>query len=817
MRANWIIWMMVLFVALTAFACGGSDDASVDGDADGDAPDGDDPDGDEPDGDDPDGDTDGDEEFQYPDPAFIFEVRTPAATAADEPYMQEFSEQFHRVEQLPSLDVKALAVIGAAVYLGAVDGLYQLNDTSRIFEAMPLGGAAGAVHAIADELYEGKLAVALAERVDLIDLGGSSHDSFAFTDNPVIDIAVGGGKLVAATQNGLYEHESNGGWTLITGSDVHTYQGLDIADDGTLYAATDNGVRITGDGGSETWSNVSGELLDNDARAVAVCGSRVAVATASGLSIVGDGDPRRFLAQPDGFPTDNLIAVTCSDAGFLVGHEVGATFLSSDYSHIDHYASIRWTPGLRAPAVALSATGERWIGTEAGAGRIYLIERTLADKEPVFDSMVPHFWRMGGFFASDGRVDDPWADPDTMTLNDKDNDGLWTQMMIGGWCMAYAATGEEKYYDYARKAMDNMFLLVDIPAISFERAGLERGFISRSIVRDDEGSVWESKLTQDNWHQETWEEQEHVWKDDTSSDELAGHFFGFPVFYDLCAKTQDEKDEIAAYADEVARYIVEGGFKLIDLDGERTLHGHWDPDTISIAVDGVTACLGNGYEITDCGEAFYGGGWLNSLEALGMLLAAYHMTGDSYFYDAYELLHTTHRYAEVAMAGDDTLTIVSDSIANHSDHELATLAYTSLIRYEADDARRADWIESYKFMYDHERPERNPWWAAAYALSGGADPDVDSALRTLREMPDDLREWHVNHAHRKDHVKVVDDRHGHEQIDRVYPYDELRTMWWNGNPYSMSDGGDGSSYQAPTNWLLPYYMGLYSGIIQSGD
>ena len=53
--------------------------------------------------------------------------------------------------------------------------------------------------------------------------------------------------------------------------------------------------------------------------------------------------------------------------------------------------------------------------------------------------------------------------------------GLWTEMQIGAWCYAYAVTGEQRYYDSARRAMDVMLLQFDIPAKTFQAAGHEPG------------------------------------------------------------------------------------------------------------------------------------------------------------------------------------------------------------------------------------------------------------------------------------------------------------------------------------------------------
>ena len=59
----------------------------------------------------------------------------------------------------------------------------------------------------------------------------------------------------------------------------------------------------------------------------------------------------------------------------------------------------------------------------------------------------------------------------------------------------------------------------------------------------------------------------------------------------------------------------------------------------------------------------------------------------------------------------------------------------------------------------------------------------------------------------------VPDRFNDPQFKTVFPYDEIRTMEWNGNPYAVSGGGDGRSVQGPWPWLLPYWTMRYFGAI----
>jgi len=873
MRSWKLMMFLFLVVCLTPLSCGDGDEGTTDGDQeneiDGDdeaeATDGDDEatDGDmdeaeqdlEADGDDDvSGENDTEIVKQYPDHTFIYERRTPPKSLPDSSYNQEFSERFVAPEALADADVYSMTNIAGTIVVGTSTGIYKKSPADATFVKTsltltnPIIDLSRTLFNTNELIFASESMIGHLDTTDWTGLGYQMQISA-----PIKAVASTNDKIYWADATGMHISGMEKSAEQKTNKDpVLDVSDIEIAPDGKLLLATANGVlEMASDieTFSTKWSTQNGTLLDDDVRDIAVCeghpNNRVVVASATGLAIFDGATMAVLKAEKGGLPTDQILSVDCNDKGIVVGYEIGASWIDDDLSHKDYYISARWMPEItnwetdnQVRAVAANDT-ERWVGTNKGVSKIYLVERTLADKEAYFDSeVVDHFWRMDGFFASDGRFpDSAWQGFDEMTRGDKDNDGLWTQMMIGGWCFAYVATGEEKYRDYARKGMQNMFKLFEFPAITFEENGLETGFISRSIVREDEGTVYSSKADagficgEENndgcveykdilrWNPINVDGTNYYWKADTSSDEYAGHYFGFPVYYDLCAN-DEEKAKIAEYTGKATQYIVDGGYRLLDLDGSQTTHGHWQPAHISACLDGLGNCTDVlGYTLEECMDActsgIGGGGWLNAIEILGQLLATYHMTGDTKFYDTYEYLLYEERYMEVAMPNDLTMTIISPSIANHSDHELAMLAYTTLIRYEPDDERRAYWIESLEFLYAHEKEERNPWWAAVCALSGCEEPDVDSSLQTLREIPDDIREWYINNTHRKDMVEIVADRHGDRQCDTTFPYDEIRTMWWNGNPYDLESGGDGRGLSAPTTFLLPYYMNLYSGLISS--
>ncbi len=773
--------------------------------------------------------------FAVPDPAFVHVRKAEAVVRAGDPYPMDEPVQYRTTDRLPDLDVRAMSAAAGAVWAGTASGLVRYDAEADRFVAVPLGeGADGSPVTDLSRVLtgDGRVVAVQAGALHLVEPDTQTVESL-----PTAPLAF---FAVEAGDDEVWASPSAGGlWRVVTlagRADLDIEQVLDegtgavrdLAVDagGVVWMATDSGLK-TWDGqamGSRTAAD--GTLLDDDVRVVIRVEDMVVAGTAEGLSLIGEDGHQTIPAGVGLLPEADITAIAADGPRLLLGHGIGATLVSVDPgpppvpTEVHHDVSRRWLPSDDVRAVAVDA-GRLWVGTAAGVSRIEWKTHTFAEKAEAMESLQEaHFWRLG-FVPSDVGTDDPWNPTEWRTW-DHDNDGLWTQMQIGAWCYAVAATGDDRYYQKARRAMDMMFLQIDIPAVDFEAAGLGRGFVTRSLVRDDEGAVFEDKKTKKNWHLVHYTDgHDYYWKDDTSSDETTGHFFGFPLFFDLCAKDEAERQAVAEHAAALASYIVDHGFRLIDLDGQPTTFGHWEPERLAAAVDGLDPCLEKALQAEDssaaiqaCFGSWYGEGWLNSVEILGHLLATWHMTGDRRFYDAYDRLITKYRYDKVAMPHSETVTITDPAFMNHSDHELAMLAYATLIRYEPSDARRATWIEGLLFLYDHERGERNPLWAALVTLAAGPEAaDLEPALQSLREIPFDRRDWRVDNTHRKDALDWPDDRHGRPQFDRVFPYDEIQTVWWNSNLRAKADGGDGRSVSGPMAWLLPYWAFRYAGVI----
>ncbi|MCX7944066.1 MAG: hypothetical protein N2746_06115 [Deltaproteobacteria bacterium] len=753
----------------------------------------------------------GDKDTGYLPPRTYYKIDKHSVIVKDTPYLEERVKFYYKEDQLPFLNTRKL-IYADVLYAWSEGRLLVYNEGLDIFEEVKdvvtelvdIGDVKGSDFLIGKTLD--KIVLFNKSTRKEIDVGTLIEDvRFFYGINS---------NYYFATANSVYKIKSDySGFEKIT--DIAGIKGIVVDENLNIFVATDSGLFEYNGSILKKYTAENGELGDNLVSSLALCDDNktLIIGTLSGYTIYKNGRFEKFYAKPDGLPMNRTNSVDCRGSTVALGHDIGATFIDQQTGHIDYYLSRRWILDEYVNDVALDKNGNRFVATKKGISKIYLVETTLSDKIRYFEDLQDkYYWRMDGFVAPDLTSSDEFEIKDPK-LWDSDNDGLWTQMQIAAWCMAYEVTKDEYYYNKARKAIEVMFLEVDVPAVDFEKAGLGYGFVARSLVREDEGEVYEDKKNRPNWHLVEYKGKKYYWKDDTSSDEIDGHFFGYSFYYDHCAKDDKERAEVAKRLGGIADYILRNGYQLIDLDGQKTTWGHWQPDYIGVAVDGVERCLKK-YPLDLCMESAHGGGWLNGTQILGFMLAAYRITGDIKFYNAYEELITKHKYDKLIEFTDDVWTVTRPAIANHSDHELAMLAYTILLRYEHNVERRKKWLNNLLKFYEWEIPERQPMWAAVVALYSEDGARVEDAIRTMREIPRDLRKVLVDNSNRQDAKDNGVDRFKKPQWDRVFPYDEIRTMWWNGNPYIKVYGGDPRYHGGPMFYSIAYWMLRYSGVLE---
>ncbi len=459
------------------------------------------------------------------------------------------------------------------------------------------------------------------------------------------------------------------------------------------------------------------------------------------------------------------------------------------------YHSRRWLPHDHVNSLSVDANDDVWVATRGGVARLYTERMTLEEKARRMHAVLRqrHVWS-GIVRAS--RLPAP-GQVDNGQLPSDDNDGLWTCMYLAAECFRYAATGDEQARRNASESLDAMLFLEQVTGLP--------GFIARSYVPAGQGPQHGGQ-----WHRSAdgrWD-----WKSDTSSDELDGHMFAWAVYYDLVDDPQ-RRQRIAQVARRVMDHLLEHGLVWIGPNGQPTTWGMWAPERLNQDPK-WTAERG-----------------LNSLEILSHLKVVHHVTGDEKYQRAYESLVRDHAYAINTVRQK---IVYPPSAVNHSDDELAFLAYYPLLQYEQNPDLRRIYLLSIERSWQIERPEQSALFNFVYGASikddlarqpdtvamlkdlvtAGADLapgfDLELSVAALQDVPLDLVSWTVNNSTRQDLPRATyRSRAGELLAVSPLPPSERRLMRWNADPYVLDGGDAGLREDDGTFFLLPYWMARY--------
>jgi len=534
------------------------------------------------------------------------------------------------------------------------------------------------------------------------------------------------------------------------------------------------------------WPRVDVLYRGRDLTALGFRGTQVWVGTKHGYLAVDLSNGRVSIPLQTQLPATEITSLAPTADGLWAGTTRGA-FFQSGPNRFRYYASRRWLSDDRVVDLQPGRAGEVMVLTETGLNKINFRAMTLAQKAALYDKKIRQRHMRYGLCAE--LVLRTPGDITTEEMVDTDNDGSWSSYYLASQAFRYAVTGEEEARANAWETFDALERLQTItpldgfPARTFERRGFKFS-------------------DPDRWHvaaNTNWE-----WKATTSSDEIAAQTFAYAVLYETVARTPTERARIAAVYDKMASHIVRNNLYLVDVNGQPTLWGRWNPEYV------------NHYPPSIVDRR------LNSSEIIAVLQLAYRMTGkELYRARGFELLerygylrNITNSMTQVQFTpgflhqGED----MGDEW-NHSDDLLAFVNYWTLYRFAFNETLRQHYAAAIRDHWNIEKIERCPIWNFVYAMSGAQDYDLTGALWTLQYFPIDLVNWTVTNSQREDLHRLPDNFRKQQSVE-LLPPDERPLMRWNGNPFALDGGSGGGSELAGDEFLLPYWMGRFLRIIQ---
>ncbi len=457
---------------------------------------------------------------------------------------------------------------------------------------------------------------------------------------------------------------------------------------------------------------------------------------------------------------------------------------------------------------------------------------TLAEKAAFYEEEMEQYIRRTPYgYVSEVRLGAP-GDKTQIIRTDSDNDGLWTAMYGAGVCFAYAATDDPLAKDRAERAFEALRFLQKVTQTGEIRP--PKGYVARTILPTDGPDPNDERIERDTRHREQndslWKVYEPrwpvsgdgkwYWKSDTSSDEIDGHYFFYPAYYDYVAETEEEKERVREVVRDLTDHLIEHDFNLMEFDGTPTRWGIYNPDLLN----------------ND--KNWWDERGLKSLSMLSYLAVAEHVTGDAKYGAVSRELMDKHHFHTNAMRYKAHF---GPGSGNQSDDEMAFMCFYNLMKYSKDEELRDLMLYSFYSAWINEQPEQNPLFNFMYAVFGldathtnpwGVhdigpwDGWLEDAVETLLEFPLDRVGWGHRNSHRLDLLRLPPQQssmpYEPHRTDRGYravngktlPVSERFFHHWNTDPWTLDYGGNGSTLGSGTVFLLPYYMGLYHGFIE---
>jgi hypothetical protein len=506
------------------------------------------------------------------------------------------------------------------------------------------------------------------------------------------------------------------------------------------------------------------------------------------------------LFAADRVPLDTpRAAAATSDGGFVVATAGGAYRLvdrgpdprTGDPALLEWrvYNQERWLPSEDVRGLLVEpdrADGRLWFATAGGLATVTAATVTLEEKlGPFVDRIVQRHDRDGAVADShlprrgDLASNIPW---------DSDNDGSWTSYWLVAECFRWKVTGDPAAKEHFDRSLDAMLRLRDLTGTDH--------FVARALIRK-EGCLLDDCDDPDDGEWFTSADGEWWVKADTSNDEVIAHIFMMGPAHDLCAD-EDQKLRIRDHIAGIVGGIVDHGYQLVDLDGEVTTYGQFDPVYVNEHPAGR-----------------FGDGGVRSASILAGLTLAQYLTGDARFDAAKRYLIEEHHYDENTRREAE----YPIRFGNSDGDEMATYAFFVLLHYETDPALRDVWLDGWRRQYAPLQKHQAAWWDAVNAVVG-EPPALDFALRWLRLAPVDMIRWDVHNSHRHD-LRIPDGyfdvNSGVRSDGLILPYDERRCDRWNTDQFRV-DGGMGAVIEMDgADVLAPYWMLRYFGFVAPAE
>lgn len=308
-------------------------------------------------------------------------------------------------------------------------------------------------------------------------------------------------------------------------------------------------------------------------------------------------------------------------------------------------------------------------------------------------------------------------------------------------------------------------------------------------------------------------ENDIVYKADTSSDEISGHFAQMRVAHDILGPDDPELDEIIKDAcRRTSKHIIDGRYEFLECSGKPTTWAKWSQR----------------YFTTD--PLGYCDACLNACELLMYLKVTMHVTGEEGLWkEHYEKLIAdgyaelgTKRYARASQAAvREGMTIEEDLM--YGDNMLALLSFWQLCTLEKDEKLLKTYRKGFSLWKNTLLREHNPGYDFMYKLAiPDAEIDIEKDADWLNNFELSRLLGSVRVAERHD-APVKETRCGNPregEISCLLPLSEIEISKYDRNPFSATyfyPKQNGTCIESCYVYTYGYWMGRYYGFISEEE
>lgn len=699
-----------------------------------------------------------------------------SSPAGDPPYQQAVSIQYRNAASLKDALLRKVVVDynNNAIVLSS-DGVYRTQDERLVKDLLYSPLAAKVPRDIAIQEGSGYLYYLYDDQWLTNAHAGIPYGKLPEREYDRLAINAAGTVLLTGKNAGLYQ---NGRLTPVP---LPAEPVLDLqVNQGKFYLLTVSGVYRLEDNGFQLLHQ--GKAL----QAMTFRGKEIVLGTPDGYYSVevASGQPIGTLQEK--LPASNIRCLSSAGGQLWAGTPNGV-FATDKAMGYRYYASRRWLNDNQVNSVAIDSKGDCYALSALGLNRIHFEQYTLLEKANRFQQGIRERHIRYGLI-SNVTLQVP-GDLATAVMTDTDNDGLWTAFYLGSQALRYAVTKDQSARRYAWESFEAYERLVSInplkgfPSRTFERKGFKVSDPER--WHDSQDSAWE-------------------WKGTTSSDEFCGYIFIVSLMDQLVVENPQEKQRVANFIDKILTHIIDNNYYFVDVDGQPTLWGRWNPEYINSFPESVEDRK------------------LGSAHILAGLQLGYALTGKQRYKDeAMKLIHQ-HGYLKNMLVPYSKIHETPGTIRmgidlgiggwNHSDDEMAFLTYWPLYHYAFSPELKQQYK---KVILDHwqiEKPERNALWNLISLGTIGVY-DAPSVQWHLQEYPVDLVRWTVHNSQRKD-IALLPANFRKQTTVRLLPPGERPMNRHNANAFELDGGDNGMSELAGDEYLLPYWLGRYLKVIK---